>query len=210
MVCNHKFYGNEELIGLLPNWKCKTLIIGTFNPENKFHSTNTANFFYQRSRNYFWDVLPLLSNIQSIEKTNKSNQIEYLKKFEIGITDLLISIQDADENNNDHIKSISTVKDEDIERFNDFNWNTNPILQFLKEQKIKAVFFTKLGNPNAIHVYENTFENQMRKIEDFCETNDIYCRRLHSPTGMGLGPGKRIETLRERWIQNGANQEYFK
>ena len=38
MGCFHKFYGHEfhqeGQRGLLPNWNAKTLIIGTFNPNN--------------------------------------------------------------------------------------------------------------------------------------------------------------------------------
>ena len=210
MACKHKFYGIEEYNGLIPNWKCKTLIIGTFNPENKFHSRNDANFFYQRRKNYFWDILPLLSNEKSIEKKNSNKQIEYLKKYKIGLTDLLLSINDADNNCLIHKDLISTVKDEDIERFKEFSWNTDFILEFIKKSKIQAVFFTKLGNPNKKKIKQDTFENQMRLIEDFCISNNVFTKRLHSPTGMGLGAGNRIETLLDRWInENGASKKWF-
>jgi hypothetical protein len=208
MPCYHKFI-NREKETLLPDWKCNTLIIGTFNPENKFHPSNTAEFFYQRSRNYFWDVFPLISGDNPISKNNTSAQKEYLKKNKIGITDLLLAIQDADENDKNHLQKISTVKDDDIESFSQFKWNTQPILNFIKSENCTHVYFTRLGQNNgAVHV--NSFENQMRIIEQFCDENNIFTSRLHTPTGMRLGEGKRIPTLLNRWItENGADQMPF-
>jgi hypothetical protein len=50
----------------------------------------------------------------------------------------------------------------------------------------------------------------MRLIEDFCISSNIFTKRLHSPTGMGLGKGYRIETLLNSWLNiNGAYQKYF-
>jgi len=210
MACIHKFYFNEDLDKLLPKWKCKTLIIGTFNPHNDFHPKNESNFFYQRRKNYFWDVLPLLSNEKSIDKSDYSIQIEHLKKYKIGITDLLLSIDEADKNCRIHKELISSVKDEDIERFKDFTWNTDFIINFIKTSNIEAVFFTKLGNPNKKKIKFDTFEKQMRIIEEFCISNNVFTKRLHSPTGMGLGKGSRIETLFNSWLNiNGADRKYF-
>ena len=121
-----------------------------------------------------------------------------------------MSINDADNNCLIHKDLISTVKDEDIERFKEFSWNTDFILEFIKKSKIQAVFFTKLGNPNKKKIKQDTFENQMRLIEDFCISNNVFTKRLHSPTGMGLGAGNRIETLLDRWInENGASKKWF-
>jgi hypothetical protein len=210
MACYHKFYNINDLNGLLPTWKCRTLIIGTFNPENKFHPQNSANFFYQRSKNYFWDIFPKLSDQESIEKNDTKAQIDHLKTFEIGITDLLLSIEDADIFNREHLTRISTVLDTDIERFESLNWNTGNIIDFLNSSKIEAVFFTKLGDANTVNVGINTFEYQMRLIENHCQSNNIFSARLHTPTGMGLGRGKRIPTLLDRWIySNGADKKYF-
>mgnify|MGYP000848366386 FL=1 len=208
MACNHKFLNITDR-SLLPKWPCKTLIIGTFNPENRFHRDNTAKFFYQRERNYFWDVLPLISGDSAIEKQNTEAQIDFLRRYGIGITDLLLSIRDADSVNQMHANKISTVKDSDIESFNEFEWNTDSIIDFINHQQCTHVYFTKLGTDIA-NPAENSFEFQMRLIESFCLGQGIVCHRLHTPTGMGLGPGQRIPTLYRRWIQeNGANQMPF-
>ena len=120
----HKFLNNRNYLNLIPSWDCKILIIGTFNPENDFHKKNDAKFYYQRNRNYFWTVFPMLFNFQSIDKKDTEHQIEFLKKYKVGITDLLISIDDAKIDNLEHKLLISSVKDSDIEKFNDFTWNT--------------------------------------------------------------------------------------
>jgi hypothetical protein len=79
-----------------------------------------------------------------------------------------------------------------------------------KKIKDSSCFFTKLGNPNKKKIKQDTFENQMRLIEDFCISSNIFTKRLHSPTGMGLGKGYRIETLLNSWLNiNGAYQKYF-
>ncbi len=211
MPCNHKFLDSTQLNNLLPIWKCKTLIIGTFNPENDFHPKNSANFFYQRKRNYFWDVLPQICGKNAIDKEDTISQIKFLKNQKIGITDLLLSIEDADHSNNCHIRLLSGVKDDDIENFSVLKWNTGNIIDFIEKDSIEAVFFTKLGNIDRVKIHENTFEFQMRKVENYCIKNNVYTSRLHTPTGMGLGRGSRIESLSARWVNKiGSKINLFK
>lgn len=207
MSCFHKFLNVDN--ELLPEWNSSTLVIGTFNPQNAFCPNNIAEFFYQRPRNYFWRVLPLIAGEDSIENNDTEAQLNFLHKHEIGITDILVSINDADANNEEHINLISTVKDDDIELFDDLIWNTNNIIRYITENNCSHIYFTRLGKPSA-NVEVNSFEHQMRIIEDYCNRNNIYTNRLHSPTGMRLGEGKRIPTLLNRWItQNGADQMPF-
>jgi len=70
MACTHKFYGHHAHLagknGLLPKWKAKTLIIGSFNPEQSWHPTNSAEYYYGRVRNYFWKVLPRFAGLDAI------------------------------------------------------------------------------------------------------------------------------------------------
>lgn len=203
MSCLHKFNDTKDLKGLIPKWDFDKLVIGTFNPSNDFHKSNAANFFYQRKKNYFWDVFPLFYNSKPIHKEDVNLQKTFLKVNKIGITDILTSINDADKNISNHIQLISTVKDEDLEKFSSFNWNTKNIINIIHDNKVKEVYFTKLGLADQINVKENTFEFQIRLIENYCSKNNIYNKRLHSPTGMGLGKGKRVETLKNRWESNG-------
>lgn len=218
MPCTHNFFEHEfhgkGNSGLLPSWNYNTLIIGTFNPENSWKADNSARYFYGRSRNYFWKVLPRFTSAEHdvqapIDYQNINSQREFLKANKIGITDILTKINDADTTSEIHKSWISTVKDNDIEKFSDFHWNTNNIINELKKRKIKAVYFTKLGAPTKI-TCENTFEFQMRLIETFCRLNNIICHRLHTPSGQGLGPGKRVIKLIKKWYyQNGGSSFPF-
>ncbi|HMI01145.1 MAG TPA: hypothetical protein VK541_01610 [Pedobacter sp.] len=147
MSCKHKFFGHpfhlEGISGLIPNWKVRTLIVGTFNPEPAWHPANAANYYYGRATNYFWEVLPRFAGISSVSRQDLVAQLNFLKINEIGVTDLLISIDDADLSNMDHVERIRTVLDSEIELFNQFTWNTEPIVEFILKNNIEAVYFTK-------------------------------------------------------------------
>lgn len=215
MACTHKFYGHHAHLpgenGLLPKWKAKTLIIGTFNPENSWHPKNPAEYYYGRIRNYFWKVLPRFAGLDAIPHANVPAQLAFLERNQIAVTDLLVSINDADSNNQEHVARIKTVLDNKIELFNQFIWNTNPILDFIEKQQIKAVYFTKLGNIGAVNPRDNTFEGQIRKIENYCSNKKIPTFRLHTPSGQRLGPGSpRSHKLIHRWYDdNGATKFPF-
>ena len=128
MSCIHKFNDTKDFKGLIPKWDFDKLVIGTFNTSNNFHKSNSANFFYQRKRNYFWDVFPLFYNSKPIPKEDVNLQKYFLKVNKIGITDILTSIND-----------------DDLEKFSSFNWNTKNIINIIDENRVKEVYFTKLG-----------------------------------------------------------------
>lgn len=214
MPCNHKFFGHPshqvETYGLIPNWNFKTLIIGTFNPENYWNPNNNASYFYGRSR-YFWKLIGKFGLLQDIDKIDIINQFQFLQKRQVGLTDLLIRIEDANLNNPDHVAKIRTYKDRDIESFNNLVWNTEQIINTIEKNRVNAVYFTCLGNPNKIYVPFNSFENQMRIISNFCDENGILNYRLHSPSGQGLGKGApRENKLINKWyFENGAQNFPF-
>ncbi len=124
---------------------------------------------------------------------------------------LLISINDANVENQIHINRIKTVKDIDIELFNDFTWNTDNIKEFIVKNNIQQVYFTFLSNINKQNVLFNTFEFQSRLIESFCLSRNISTYRLHTPSGQGLGSGSpRLNKLINKWyFENGANNFLF-
>ncbi len=214
MPCIHKFFGHPNHLpnefGLIPNWDFNCLIIGTFNPQNLFAPNNNANYFYGRSQ-FFWKALPRFAGNPEIENQNLENQFNFLQSNKVGLTDLLIQINDADYQNPIHLNRIQSFQDNEIELFQNFEWNTDRIIEVLKKGKVSHVYFTKLGNINQINVGINTFENQIRIIENYCQNNNINHHRLHSPTGQGLGKGiPRIHKLINRWFnENGGNDFPF-
>ena len=215
MSCIHKFYGHEFHqngdLALFSSWKAKTLIIGTFNPANNFHPQNTALYFYGRNSNLFWDILPLFAGELPIDKSSPQSQKLFLEKKQIALTDLLISIDDAQLSNSEHIRRIKTVKDKEIEKFNVFKWNTQNIKIYIETYKIESVYFTFLSNPSVENPAVNTFENQTRLIEQFCRDKKIFTSRLYTPSGQGLRSGiPRKNKLINKWYnENGANRFPF-
>ncbi|MEJ2905155.1 hypothetical protein WAE58_22105 [Pedobacter panaciterrae] len=215
MTCVHKFFGHSahlrECKGLLPAWEAKTLIVGTFNPEQSWHPKNTAKYYYGRSRNYLWKILPLFANEGSISHQDVPTQLAFLQRNKIALTDLLISINDADFTIPEHQNRIQTVLDSQIEMFNEFTWNTNHVLEYIKENRIEVVYFTKLGKANQLNVSPNSFEWQIRKIEDLCHELKIPSFRLHTPSGQGLGKGKpkKNKLIRKWFLENGGDHFPF-
>lgn len=211
MSCTHKFYRHSAHMdganALLPKWKIKTLIIGTFNPENTWHDENTAKYYYGRSANYFWDILPFFAEKTNISKEDVASQLNFLKTTEIGLTDILISVNDADIKNETHRARIKSVKDKELEQFESFTWNSDNIVNYINANNITSVYFTYLGDWKRKKPKPNTFEEQTRKIEEACNLKGIKSFRLHTPSGQGLGKGSpRENVLIDRWYsQNGAN-----
>jgi G:T/U-mismatch repair DNA glycosylase len=72
------------------NPKTETLIIGTFNPET---AGNDAEFFYGRSRNYLWRLLPIAFGRNDLKVASKHEKIEFIQKYKIDLTDLIEEIK---------------------------------------------------------------------------------------------------------------------
>lgn len=68
------------------NPETETLIIGTFNPETV---DNKAEFFYGRSRNYLWRLLPTAFGETDLKNASKQEKLEFIQKYKIDLTDLL-------------------------------------------------------------------------------------------------------------------------
>ena len=148
MPCHHKFhqylnlnkgYNNPDIEHL--DFEPITLIVGTFNPI--WPDGNNADWFYGRVRNnYLWDVLPRLYNYPHNLRTNGHNHLNW-KQFcfdnQIALTDLIYSINDADENNEEHQDILRTYLDTSIaDYFEDFTFTqvTDILDQFPSIQNV--------------------------------------------------------------------------
>ena len=70
MLVKHKFLDKYPMAGK------KIVIIGTFNPDVE---ENKAEFFYGRSRNYFWNLLPKVFGYEPLkEKDIKKHLVTIL------------------------------------------------------------------------------------------------------------------------------------
>ncbi len=144
MSCGHRFY-NE----LIPQWKIEYLFIGTFNPEWN-NSSNNVDYFYGRSKNQFWCILPNVFDSPCLIEKTKKDKINFCKSHKIGITDIIKSISNADERNDDHKKLIlngyrdtNLEKKENNEFIFELDFNTSNIIQLIEINKIKGIFFTR-------------------------------------------------------------------
>lgn len=177
MPCNHKFIEDLNLENL--DFQPTTLIVGTFNPA--WPANNQAQWFYGRTQNnYFWDVLPALyqqAGLRNVPAVDKPSVWErFCLTNRIAITDLIRSVNDADELNNDHHTLLGDYSDSNIaNRFNDFAL-TDVVSLLRAHPSIKSVYLTTKA--------QIPFFNEIwNSIEIYCEENNIHCRRLLTPSG---------------------------
>lgn len=165
MTIHHKFY-DECIKSFLDR---EILIIGTFNPEIE---NNEAKFFYGRNRNYFWKILPKLWNEESLKGKDINFQKNFLEEKEIAITDLILSVK-MEEN------QLDNFKDDNLS--NVVEWNTDNIINNLKNSKITKVFFTR----KTFNKSTEFIKKEINKIKEYCENNNIKFEFLLTPSRNG-------------------------
>jgi hypothetical protein len=173
MACNHKFieYLNADNLNFNP----KYLIIGTFNPE--WPEDNYAEWFYGRTNNnYFWEILPRMFQEESLRfNFNHIDWKKFCVKNQIVLTDLISSINDADQDNPHHYEVISKFKDTEFANtFMDFQM-TNVVGILEKYPSIDRIYFTR--NPGV-----DLFDNEINAINNYCLNNNILFSHLITPS----------------------------
>jgi G:T/U-mismatch repair DNA glycosylase len=174
MACNHKFlnYLNLERLDFEPT----TLIVGTFNP---LVEGNSAQWFYGRIDNNFWEVLPRLYGESTLRCSTPREWKLFCKRHKIAITDLIESIIDVDLDNPVHIKKLKTYSDKSISK--DFKKHSfvqiNEILR--KHNSINNVYLTRGTG-------ETFWKKLWRPIEKFAKENEkrqLNLANLITPSG---------------------------
>lgn len=151
MACIHRFYGKHQFDSLLPDWEIDYLFIGTFNPEWTINGNQQAEYFYGRTQNnYFWKLVPELWEGKQMTGNGLEHWLPFLRKNRIGITDLIVSIDDADYNNPVHQKKIKSMADKELVRFKQLKWNTDSIIAYLGIHPNVRVIITNLTAPIEI------------------------------------------------------------
>ena len=172
MGCKHRFF--DELI---PTWEIKYLFIGTFNPS--WNSDNSsAIYFYGRKRNNFWDILPNIFGGKSMKGSSKEIFVDYLKNYNIGLTDLIANVANVEENN-------SLDKDNLTKGFSDATLNkyelefaTDKIKELILRNKstLKGVYFTRSTGIGIKKIWEEWIA-----IENLCNASSIHTCALMTP-----------------------------
>lgn len=143
----------------------ETLIIGTFNPET---SKNEADFFYGRSRNFMWQILPTAFGEETLKGKSTEEKLAFIKKYKIDFIDLIaeVDIEDGQEANyND------AYLDDKVSKW----WDV--IAELKKLNNIKQVCFTRKtfsGVPNI--------KKKIEEIEEHCFKNRIWFKNLVTPS----------------------------
>jgi G:T/U-mismatch repair DNA glycosylase len=176
MRVKHKFLDKYPIKGK------KILIIGTFNPDVE---CNDAKFFYGRSKNYFWDLLPKVFGYKSLKKESVGEKIAFLEKYEIELTDLICEVELLEED-------ICNYSDENLKK--DIVWNTENIIKILRKGNTKEVYFTR----KTFNCIKN-IEKEIKKIENFCKKHNIKFEYL--PTPARYINEKKLNEWREKFLK---------
>lgn len=163
-VFNHKFNNLK-----LNEWKCNTLILGTFNPENG----PFADFYYGRIRNEnnwsnrFWHSLSdYLISIGYIKKKlvpgDLDSKISLMKDLNFNCKDLIKSIEsDVEEKlvNGEGFSDTPLMLDSNI-----IHYNTNFIIKYINEKNIKKIV-SSWGKGSSL---SKSFKSELLKIKNNC------------------------------------------
>jgi hypothetical protein len=174
MPCLHKFFQdlNLERIDFQPT----ILIVGTFNP-GWDDLGNSAPWFYGRTRNnYFWEVLPRLYGGKSLRQAAPAEWKAFCKQYQIALTDLIASIDDADSNNPTHVGYLKNYRDDSIARhFKDFIFVDIPNL-LVNKPTITQVYLTR-------NINDPFWRRLWQPVNDYCLQHDVKNQTLLTPSG---------------------------
>lgn len=171
----HKFENHEI------SKETKILILGTFHPD----IPNEADFFYGRSRNYLWRILPEVFHYANLKQSQIEDKFKFMKKFNIDFVDIIkeIDVPFGQENNyNDAFIDALVVE-----------WK-NIILEIQKLKNIEAIYFTRktfIGIPNI--------ESEISKIRNYCTKECIRFCLLETPAR--FSNPRKIESWKNTMIE---------
>jgi len=197
MSCVHKFFNDLQLQYV--DWTPKTLFIGTFNPEWTECKNNYAEWFYGRTlHNEFWCILSKVYNQPSQISGNRSSWIEFCRKNNIAVTDILSSIE-VDVADEIQRAAVCKFKDDDIANF---EVAVNNIPEILRNfPSIKQVCITR---QTLSEFWEDCFMDTLQYRDCHLE-QDISLKFLRSPSrGARKGVvGNFCDFVANRWVQQG-------
>ncbi len=157
MKIEHKFkdhkIGNET----------KILIIGTFNPNV---SKNEATFFYGRSRNFLWSLLPKVFGEESLKDKDTKLKLAFMNAYKIDFVDLIAEIEVRGGKENDYSDEYLDSKV--------LKWIN--IFEIIKNNPIKEVYFTRKTFSEIKNI-----KNKISNIEGYCNDNGIRFGYLDTP-----------------------------
>lgn len=190
MACLHRFHKE-----LLPKHQVKILFIGTFNPIWNVGKGDNPDYFYSRSANQFWCILPHALEQNCLIDKSRIEKEEFCTNNKIGLSDLIYCIENVNEKevNNDFLKK--GFKDEAFEKTEGNNYIlkitffTEKLNKYIDQNKdvLKGVFFTRKTKKGIDRIW-----SEWLLIKNQCEKLNITCGELSSPSPRGGGIRNKI------------------
>jgi G:T/U-mismatch repair DNA glycosylase len=146
------------------NPETEILIVGTFNPDTE---KNPADFFYGRSRNHLWQLLPSAFNLPTLKGKSKEEKSSFMRQMKIDFADIVGEIE-VDEG------SETNYKDEYIDNKITVTHDIIKQIQILK--KLKKVCFTRKTFGSIPNI-----KKEIKKVEDYCKENRIFFQYIITP-----------------------------
>ena len=148
---------------ILPDAGTEILILGTFVHEGE----EDTDFFYGRSRNFLWHLLPICRKGESLKDAALSEKRHFMQAQKIGFADLIdaLEVPEGEETNTD-----DTFVDSNVLQWNDII----SLIDSLPD--LTAVYFTRKtfnGIPNL--------KVQMGLIAAHCKQKGIRTCKLETP-----------------------------
>lgn len=197
MSCPHRFRNDLQLQYV--DWEVRTLFIGTFNPSWDLPN-NTAEWFYGRTaRNDFWNILPTIHTGDGLIPGTPDLWKSFCKKHRIAITDIITSLNDADQNNPEHVENVGGFQDEKLTAYDIQLTNIPALLE--ENQSIKQICITRMTLPNP---WNELFQATIDWVANHPERN-IQIRKLRSPSrGARKGVvGNFTDFIANQWQEAG-------
>ncbi|RZK26430.1 MAG: hypothetical protein EOO43_02865 [Flavobacterium sp.] len=157
MTTIHHRFQNHNI-----NTNTETLIVGTFNPDTP---ENIADFFYGRSRNYLWTLLPASFQMPSLKGKEKTDKLEFISKSNVDFIDLIASVEVDKPDNYDDRYLDGRVSE----------WR-NVISVMKKLPMLKQVCFTRKTLADIPKMKE-----RIEGIKTYCEESNIRFQYLPTP-----------------------------
>ncbi len=154
----HKFrtYKNNENIEIL--------MLGTFNPDTP---GNPAEFFYGRSKNFLWNLLPKVFGYKELKSLSVSEKEKFMQKYNIGFADIIeeVTVESGEETN-----YADSYLDSKVTKWTDLE------LVLKKHPNLKEVFFTRKSFSDIPNM-----KAQIDRIKEICLEHHICFSCLPTP-----------------------------
>ena len=150
----------------------EVLFLGTFNPVTTF---NDSTFFYGRSHNYFWKLMPVAFVGNSLKNSADDIKKSYLIKNKIGLLDMISSVKVNDE------QELKSYGDAQLDRSYP-QWNEDIFKLIDACQNLKTIFLREKhfkGFPTsecALRKLENMRSKKILKLNHSLRPQDLPMR----------------------------------